>query len=313
MGMMKLKIGDLCVSDEVLPRASNEQEVIDHYAEVLRKYEMPPLVVFYDGAVNWLADGRYRLKAHRKIGQETVKCDVRKGTKEDAIWHACGANSKHGLPLSGKEKRAAVELLLGTEAAAKATNEKIADHVGCSSALVTRVLEQRKKAAEAAGKKVEPRVVEQVRGDKVVEVDVTNTGRAKKPGAGRPNKKQRAFKAQKEKKKYAKDGVGQRIPDFLEQVALDSLRLATYQDVATKLAHDLAEFRNMPSGPGAYLATEEIVPLLLEVRKLLIAAEFHACCTECVDRKGLAASCSCGGVGWFGRAAYAMHHQVEPK
>ena len=307
MTVMKLKPSDLTLSDEVLPRQSKSRGGIDKYKAILRRFELPPLLVVYDGTVRWLADARSRLQAHVELGAEEVKCDVVKGTKEDAIWLAA---AKHAMPRTNAEKRNAVELLLKTEKGQHSTNEQIADHVGCSAVFVSHVLDKKKAAAEA-GKPLPPRVVEEVRGGKVVEVNVTNTGKAKKPRAGKPNKSQAAFRAQKAKKKHNKDGIGQEIPDFLQAVAYDSLRLVSFEERIIDLMDDLTKFRNMPTGPGAYLDTQQIMPLLQTARKLIADAQFHACCPDCLDRKAVAQSCPCKGVGWFGNVAYIKYHEAR--
>src|SRR5262245_583352 len=67
--------------------------------------QMPPIVVFYDGADYWLADGFHRLAAYRRFidggkasaSPRALLTDVRQGTRRDAVLYACGANADHGL------------------------------------------------------------------------------------------------------------------------------------------------------------------------------------------------------------------------
>jgi hypothetical protein len=81
----------------------------------------PPVVVFYDGADYWLADGFHRVAAMRAWAdqhtpggarQATIAAEVRQGTRRDAILYACGTNATHGLQRTQSDKRRAVETLL---------------------------------------------------------------------------------------------------------------------------------------------------------------------------------------------------------
>src|SRR3954468_17862768 len=75
----------------------------------------PPVVVFQDGDLYWLADGFHRFGAAQSIGVETIACDVREGGLRDAILYSCGANADHGLKRSNEDKRRAVVRLLEDE------------------------------------------------------------------------------------------------------------------------------------------------------------------------------------------------------
>ena len=88
----------------------------EEYAAALAEGEVfPPVTVFFDGAVYWLADGFHRVLAHEKAGLADVLAEVRRGTKRDALLFAVGANASHGLPRTNKDKRRAVEILLRDE------------------------------------------------------------------------------------------------------------------------------------------------------------------------------------------------------
>lgn len=77
----------------------------------------PPIVVYYDGAGYWLADGFHRVEAaqrwHRNGGgPATIATEIRSGTRRDAVLHAVGANAEHGLRRSRDDIRRAIEVLL---------------------------------------------------------------------------------------------------------------------------------------------------------------------------------------------------------
>lgn len=92
--------------------ALNDETVAEYAANIEANDAMPPVVVFYDGAAYWLADGFHRVAARAKVGRLTVKAEVRQGTRRDAVLYACGANATHGLRRTNADKRRAVETLL---------------------------------------------------------------------------------------------------------------------------------------------------------------------------------------------------------
>lgn len=75
----------------------------------------PPAVAYYDGSAYWLGDGFHRVKAYREAfpaSADGIPCDIRAGTRRDAVLHAAGANASHGLRRSQADKRRSVETLL---------------------------------------------------------------------------------------------------------------------------------------------------------------------------------------------------------
>ncbi len=94
-------------------RVALDEATIETYTLAMdREEEFPPIVVFYDGVEHWLADGFHRYFAARKRNLESFLCDVRTGTRRDAVLYAVGANATHGKPRSNEDKRAAVKVLL---------------------------------------------------------------------------------------------------------------------------------------------------------------------------------------------------------
>ena len=96
----------------------------------------PPLVVFFDGKINWVADGFHRGQAYREAGASTCPCDVRQGTKRDAILYAVGANSTHGLQRTNKDKRRAVMTLLNDAEWSQKSDREVARLAGVSHPFV---------------------------------------------------------------------------------------------------------------------------------------------------------------------------------
>ncbi len=90
----------------------SEQTIADYAEEMATGTVFPPVIVYYDGEVYWLADGFHRVEAARKIGRESIEAEIREGTDRDAILHGIGANARHGLRRTQADKRHAVEALL---------------------------------------------------------------------------------------------------------------------------------------------------------------------------------------------------------
>lgn len=86
----------------------------------------PPIVVFFDGAEYWLADGFHRLIAAQVIKRTEIDAEIHEGGRRDAILFAVGCNASHGLKRSNRDKRNAVRKLLEDPEWSEWVNEEIA-------------------------------------------------------------------------------------------------------------------------------------------------------------------------------------------
>jgi hypothetical protein len=94
-------------------RATTDAAAIADYAERYREQlDMPPVVVFFDGADHWLADGFHRVAAAVLAGRGEIPTDLRDGTLQDARRHAICANQAHGVRLSNADKRRKIGMAL---------------------------------------------------------------------------------------------------------------------------------------------------------------------------------------------------------
>lgn len=133
--MKNLNIDAIRLDGKTQPRLQIDTEAVARYAEAMTDgTSLPPMVVFFDGAEYWLADGFHRYHANKQIGAVSVACDVHQGTVKDARIFARGANKTHGLPMSNADKKAAVLGML--EDCAEWSNVQIARHVGVSDKTV---------------------------------------------------------------------------------------------------------------------------------------------------------------------------------
>ena len=92
-------------------RARLCEDTVKEYAEAMAAgAKFPPVIVFHDGANYWLADGFHRLEAWKRNGVESIKAEVKEGSRIDALKFAFCANSSHGLRMSNEDKRNAVKI-----------------------------------------------------------------------------------------------------------------------------------------------------------------------------------------------------------
>jgi hypothetical protein len=109
-------------------RVEMNPDIINEYAEaMLNGAVFPPIIVYFDGADYWLADGYHRVEAARKIEHETIAAEIREGTARDAILHGISSNATHGLRRTQADKRRAVERLLTDPEWARWSDRKIAE------------------------------------------------------------------------------------------------------------------------------------------------------------------------------------------
>ena len=109
-------------------RVDMRPEIVAEYAdEMLAGVTFPPVVLYQDGEVYWLADGYHRVDAARRADLETITASIHEGTARDAILHGIGANAVHGLRRTQADKRRAVERLLTDPEWAKWSDRKVAD------------------------------------------------------------------------------------------------------------------------------------------------------------------------------------------
>ena len=109
----KLKLAEIVTDAGTQVRAGLNEATVADYAEALADgTKFPPVIVFHDGSRYLAADGFHRIHAAQRIGATQIECDVRKGSKTEALKFALGCNAHHGLRRTNADKRHAVELAL---------------------------------------------------------------------------------------------------------------------------------------------------------------------------------------------------------
>ena len=122
------------------PRTEIHEATVAEYAEAMRQgVNLPPLVLFFDGAELWLADGFHRYHACQKLGLVATGAEIHNGTRRDAVLYAVGANATHGLQRTNADKRRAVKMLLDDPEWAEWSDREIARICQVSASLVDSV------------------------------------------------------------------------------------------------------------------------------------------------------------------------------
>jgi hypothetical protein len=102
-----LRLEDIKVDPACQARASTNAKTVNEYVKIMKEEGddiFPPIVVFYDGTDHWLSDGFHRHAAAEKAGLHSLKAEIRQGPCRDAILHAVGANTTHGLRRTNADK-----------------------------------------------------------------------------------------------------------------------------------------------------------------------------------------------------------------
>jgi len=141
---MQLTVDSIRTDGGTQSRAQiNWLTVTDYAADIAEGATFPPVVVYFDGADYWLADGFHRLEAHKRLGLVEIAADVKQGTRRDAILYSVKANAIHGLRRTNDDKRRAVTLLVDDDEWGLWTDTKIAATCVVSSMTVGRIRKER--------------------------------------------------------------------------------------------------------------------------------------------------------------------------
>lgn len=145
-------------------RAELNQTIIAEYAEAYEQgIELPPIEVYFDQALYWLADGFHRVKAAQKIGRDSISANVSQGGQRQAILFSVKANDTHGLRRTAADRRNAIRILLTDPEWSQWSNSEIARQCNVSEHLVrivfseikpreTKLVKEETKKARRAGK-----------------------------------------------------------------------------------------------------------------------------------------------------------------
>jgi hypothetical protein len=132
-----LRISDIRIDGGTQSRVGLNKDVVLDYTQAMQAGTMfPPVTVYYDGDVYWLADGFHRIAAAKEAGLKEFPADVRQGTRREAVLYSVGANGRHGLRRTNEDKRRAVTILLEDAEWSKWSNNEIAKRCDVSEYFV---------------------------------------------------------------------------------------------------------------------------------------------------------------------------------
>ncbi len=141
----KINLATIRIDGGTQARVGHNEATVAQYATELEEegFDFPPIIVFYDGTDNWMADGFHRFLAYTRRGRASIPADVRAGSLRDAVLYALSANSKHGLPRTNEDKRKAVSIVLDDNEWSKQSLRDIAKLCGVSYQLVSNIMQER--------------------------------------------------------------------------------------------------------------------------------------------------------------------------
>jgi hypothetical protein len=119
----------------------NAQTLAEYKESWLAGARFPAVVVYFDGTEYWLGDGFHRVASHKEAfgalaEKPGIACEVRAGTRRDAVLHAVGANAEHGLRRTDDDKQRAVDALLRDEEWGQWADREIARRCNVSPTFV---------------------------------------------------------------------------------------------------------------------------------------------------------------------------------
>lgn len=133
-------LDDIRIDGGTQQRCEINNQVVEEYAEAMRcGTKFPPVALFFDGVVYWLADGFHRYHASKAAEIPNITGEVRNGTNRDAVLYSTGANNSHGIRLTNEDKRKAVGIMLADKEWSKWTDNAIAKHCKVTQPFVSKL------------------------------------------------------------------------------------------------------------------------------------------------------------------------------
>ncbi|NMF98200.1 hypothetical protein GPA27_12470 [Aromatoleum toluolicum] len=141
------------------PRVEINLDTVAEYAEAAAEQaKFPPIVVFFDGAAHWLADGFHRYHGTKQAGYPTILAEIRNGAKRDAVLYGLSANTRHGLRETRADKHRKIEILLRDAEWVEWADREIARRCGVHHETVAAVRAELEASGEI--RQIEARTVE---------------------------------------------------------------------------------------------------------------------------------------------------------
>ena len=99
------------INHGIQSRSEINEETVKEYAEAMNEgAAFPPITVFRDHDIYYLADGFHRIAAAKSIGRTEIDAEIVDGNYEDALRFALKANAYHGFRRTNADKHRALEI-----------------------------------------------------------------------------------------------------------------------------------------------------------------------------------------------------------
>jgi len=179
LDIREVDLKDIVLNSDLQVRVRVNDLTVTEYKEAIEDgVVLPPVVLFQDDSKKfWVADGNHRIKAARECEseQKTIKAEVRRGSKRDALRYALGANSSHGLPRTNEDKHRAVNIALSDSEWSQYVDAQIARLCGVSDRFVAK--KRKKHPATPNRSELEPTTRTYERNGKVQDMNVSAIGK----------------------------------------------------------------------------------------------------------------------------------------
>lgn len=137
--MQSLKLDQIRIDGGTQSRVAIDEQTVSDYADLYRSdVDLKPVIVFFDGATYWLADGFHRFWANKRINSDYVFAYVHQGTQRDAQWYSFGANSEHGLRRTREDVAQILKRIFTDEKWVETPDSEIASHTGIPRRTINR-------------------------------------------------------------------------------------------------------------------------------------------------------------------------------
>jgi hypothetical protein len=303
MADQKIDHKQIRIDPAVLPRTGGDDKIVDEYAEIRRLDDqtMPHPVVFFDGKKYYLVDGCKRVAADKQIGLKQTVCDVRKGSRDQAIWYACQANLKHGTRMTSAQKRQAIDNCLRDKTLAEHSDSLVAEQCGVTHKTVAARRRALGKFPSGGAKSKRRKRLRKTKTGKVM--DTTNIGGK----GGQISSAESAISLlPPEPPDLAEDGVGEPVPEWMDDVWADVARIDAYlTSLTAAVVKPVEAIKASESGAGKRFEPKYLAGQLNEIRNHVRDAMPWCVCPECRTADNIRKSCKrCQGRGWLTHPEY---------
>lgn len=145
---MRVALSAITLDAELQPRAAIDRTVLEDYVQLLVDGAVfPPVVVYREGTVLWLADGFHRWHAHKVVDADSIDAVVHDGSRRQALLHSLAANSKHGLQRGATDYTRAYEIACRNALVDATDSEAVAALLQCSGRWAEKLTEKARAVA----------------------------------------------------------------------------------------------------------------------------------------------------------------------